>query len=460
MGDLRECQERTPVILGVGEHLLKTDDLDEALEPVDMMAAAMKAAEADAGANVLERLDTVSVIGVTSWLYKDPAALLCQRLGIAPQRQVKAGMGGEKPVRLVHEAALAIQRGEAEAVAIVGGEAQNAFRKARRAKTQLPWTERASREEAWGDMVDTTLGVAPAARAIGVQAPLHVYPLFENALSAKLGHTPTEALRHSADLWSEYARVSAGNPYAWSRAQPSPREIATISEDNRLISFPYPKWTVANDSVNQSAAVIVASYAFAKRLGVSDDRLVHFHSGAAAAEPADFLLRGRYDAYPALEATLTAAASAAGDAGAFDLTEIYSCFPVVPKAAIDVLRENGLPEGAAPTVTGGLTFFGGPLNNYMTHAICAMTRQLRGGEGRLGLLYGQGGAMTKHHALVLSASPTGAPLAEDYSAQDAAEARRTDAPPVVSEYTGAGSIETYTAFYGRDGEPQQGVVIA
>ncbi len=28
----------------------------------------------------------------------------------------------------------------------------------------------------------------------------------------------------------------------------------------------------------------------------------------------------------------------------------------------------------APTVTGGLTFFGAPLNNYMTHAAVAMVQ--------------------------------------------------------------------------------------
>ena len=60
-----------------------------------------------------------------------------------------------------------------------------------------------------------------------------------------------------------------------------------------------------------------------------------------------------------------------------------------------------------PTVTGGLTFFGAPLNTYMTHAACAMVRELRDG-GKLGLLYGQGEFVTKHHALVLSrqAPPT------------------------------------------------------
>ena len=86
---------------------------------------------------------------------------------------------------------------------------------------------------------------------------------------------------------------------------------------------------------------------------------------------------------------------AGGDGKAFDAIELYSCFPCVPKMA---RRTLGLGADVQPTVTGGLTFFGAPLNTYMTHAACAMVRKLRDGA-QLGLLYGQGGFVTKHHAL-------------------------------------------------------------
>ena len=87
-----------------------------------------------------------------------------------------------------------------------------------------------------------------------------------------------------------------------------------------------------------------------------------------------------------------------GDGKKFDAIELYSCFPCVPKMA---RRTLGLGPDVQPTVTGGLTFFGAPLNTYMTHAAIAMVRKLRK-KGKLGLLYGQGGFVTKHHGLVLS----------------------------------------------------------
>ena len=106
-----------------------------------------------------------------------------------------------------------------------------------------------------------------------------------------------------------------------------------------------------------------------------------------------------------------------GDGRAFDAIELYSCFPCVPKMA---RRTLGLGADVQPTVTGGLTFFGAPLNTYMTHAACAMVRRLRDGA-KLGLLYGQGGFVTKHHALVLSRQPPQPALAQDTSVQAEAD---------------------------------------
>jgi acetyl-CoA C-acetyltransferase len=111
-----------------------------------------------------------------------------------------------------------------------------------------------------------------------------------------------------------------------------------------------------------------------------------------------------------------------------------------------------------PTVTGGLTFFGAPLNTYMTHAACAMVRKLRNGAN-LGLLYGQGGFVTKHHALVLSRQPPQGPLAQDTSVQAEADQHRGAVPAFVTETDGKGSVESFTVIYGRGGEVEQGVVM-
>jgi acetyl-CoA C-acetyltransferase len=111
-----------------------------------------------------------------------------------------------------------------------------------------------------------------------------------------------------------------------------------------------------------------------------------------------------------------------------------------------------------PTVAGGLTFFGAPLNDYMAHAACAMVRALRGGA-RLGLLYGQGGFVTKHHALVLSRQAPRHALAQESSVQAEADATRRPVPSFVTEAAGKAAVESFTVIYRRGGEAERGVVM-
>jgi acetyl-CoA C-acetyltransferase len=121
-------------------------------------------------------------------------------------------------------------------------------------------------------------------------------------------------------------------------------------------------------------------------------------------------------------------------------------------------RTLGLGPDVEPTVTGGLTFFGAPLNTYMTHAACAMVRRLRGGAG-LGLLYGQGGFVTKHHALVISREPPKVPLSQEISVQAEADRNRAAAPEFITEAAGRGKVESFTALHDRNGEIEHGVAM-
>ena len=147
------------------------------------------------------------------------------------------------------------------------------------------------------------------------------------------------------------------------------------------------------------AALLMTSLARRARPGCAEDRLIYVWGGASAEEPRDYLVRDQFFESHPQNAVLKAVMDlVGGDGSTFDAIELYSCFPCVPKMA---RRTLGLGPDVQPTVTGGLTFFGAPLNTYMTHAACAMVRKLRNGA-KLGLLYGQGGFVTKHHGLVLS----------------------------------------------------------
>jgi acetyl-CoA C-acetyltransferase len=87
-----------------------------------------------------------------------------------------------------------------------------------------------------------------------------------------------------------------------------------------------------------------------------------------------------------------------------------------------------------------------------------MVRKLRGGA-RLGLLYGQGGFVTKHHALVLSPHAPQAALAQDTSVQAEADRHRGAVPEFVTEADGDGTVESFTVIYDRGGDVEHGVVM-
>jgi hypothetical protein len=141
----------------------------------------------------------------------------------------------------------------------------------------------------------------------------------------------------------------------------------------------------------------------------------------------------------------------------FDRVELYSCFPTVPKMA---RRTLGLGADVPLSVMGGLSFAGAGLNCYMLHSTCAMVRSLRERPADQALLYGQGGYVTKHHALVIgsdAADPAGLMLPKDV--QDAAEAERAPVPTLELDYEGPATIETFSVVHDRDGAPAYGSIV-
>jgi acetyl-CoA C-acetyltransferase len=446
-------EDRIPVIVGVGEIVDRPKEIADGLEPLALLEQAVRRAEADSGAKLLGDTGSLDVVNFLSWRYRDPEKQLAGRLGIAPSHCYYGPVGGESPIRYIHEAAQRIARGECSVAVVCGAEAQSTATKAERGRVSLPWTPFAH------DVEEPKRGAAfqkPMAVKLGVFRPITVYPLYESATSAHWGQTPREALAESGALWSTFAKVASENPNSWLKRRFTPDEITTPTPENRPIAWPYTKLMVANPTVNMGGAVLLTSLAKARAAGVAEDRLIYPLGGASAEEPRDYLVRDQfYESHPQNAVLKAAMDLVGGDGRKFDAIELYSCFPCVPKMA---RRTLGLGADVQPTVTGGLTFFGAPLNTYMTHAACAMVRALRG-RGTLGLLYGQGGFVTKHHALVLSRDAPKQPLKQDISVQAEADRHRRKVPGFVTEASGNGKVESFTVIYKGKGEVEHGVVM-
>ncbi len=440
---------RVPVIVGIGEVKDRPADPMQGREPLALMAEAARRAEADAGAALLARVDALDIVHEVSWPYADCCGLLSEALGMAPAHRFYGPVGGETPVRFLHEAAQRIADGTSQVALVCGAEAQHTASWAERNKVALPWHPR---DPAFKPRTREYL--SELMRRHNLDQPIRVYPLYENAAQAAWGQTPEQGQAESAAVWAKFSAVAADNPNSWISRRWTAEEIATPSPQNRLIAWPYPKLQVANPMVNQGAAVLVCSLAVARAAGIPAHRMVPILGGAAANEPKDVMQRDLFTKSHAQDVVLAAAVEIAGDAALLRHREFYSCFPVVPKMA---RRSLGLPEGASPTVAGGLTFHGAPLNNYMLHAACGMVRALRGDAGALGLLYGQGGFVTQHRSLVLGGEPRAALVTQDLQA--AADARRGRVPPLVEGRSGEAVVETHTVVFRHDGSVEHGAVV-
>jgi acetyl-CoA C-acetyltransferase len=447
-----ESHHPVAVIIGVGQ----VNDRDEpnktsaGLDSLGLMEAALQAADSDAGGGWLGRLESLGIVDQVSCPdLGDICAILPQRVNAAPRVCYKSGYAsGDSPLRLLNEAANRIGAGEISVAAIVGGEALRTA--ARRAAVSQSRAVDAVREVA--------LRRGPSYRhRYGLVAPVDVYPLYENAGRAAYGQTLAQAQAESAAIWSRFSEVAEGNAGAWLRRRVSAEEIMTVSAANRPIAFPYCKLMVANSSVNQGAAFLVTSLAQARARGIGDDRLIFVGRGAAAHEPVDLMARSNYVESPSMTVSLRKTLQLNGLATAdLDWIELYSCFPCVPKMARRVI---GWPLERAASVVGGLTFGGGPVGNYMSHAVVSMTHALRR-SGRHGLLFANGGIATHNHSIILSRAPT-APnfFPQNFDFQAEADALREPAPPVQEDYLGPATVETYTVLYDREASAQHGIII-
>lgn len=445
--------ERIPVIIGVGQVNDRPDDPDRGLDSLGLMVAALKVAADDAGVPLAD-IDSLAIVDQISFhqLGKLPEPLAAA-IGATPAINYQsAAPHGDTPVRLLNEAANRIGAGEVKLAAVVGAEAlRTAAGRAAKAASGEDKSYNAVRQVA-------TRREPNYAQKHGLAAPVDVYPLYENATRAAWGQSLAAAQAESAEIWSRFSDVAAANDGAWIRKPATPEDILRVDERNRPIAFPYSKLMVTNSSVNQGAGFLVASLAEARRRGIAEDRLIYVGMGAAAKEPASILRRDRYDGSVSMETSITRTL-ALNDMTVddFDCVELYSCFPCVPKMARRIL---GWPADRPATVFGGLTFGGGPIANYMSHAVVSMVEKLRG-EGRHGFLFANGGFATDNHCIVLGNRPIAAAnFPQDFDYQAEAEQKRGVVPELVEEYAGPATIESYTVFYGRDGTPKAGVVVA
>jgi acetyl-CoA C-acetyltransferase len=409
--------DRTPVLVGVGA----VSD-PGATSAIELLWTAVEQAFADSGRPALAARTGLVAIPNGTWLDSNPGGEIARRLG-ARAKTLVAEIGITQQA-LLSRACAAIAAGAVDVVVVAGVELKHS----ERLGTAVAPTIDGAPDEMWrpaGEILTRT----EIERELAV--PAHEYALIERTL----GDTDP------ATLWAAFAAVATENPDAWDRSAPSAADIASA----RMIAEPYTRLLCSQWNVNQSAAVVLASMVTARSAGVAHDRWV-FPIGAAGSDlMLPLPLRDDVARWPAFECCIGALPVGIDDVTYIDL---YSCFPSAVQVQARALG-LALDDARGLTVTGGMTFAGGPLNSYVLHALVTLARRLRADPGAIGLSTSVSGMLTKPGVGLWSGEPPAGPFVA-HDVTDAARAA-TAARPLEPDATGAATIVTATRLHDREG---------
>ncbi len=451
-----------PILIAHAQHTWR--DRDAARSPVDALETVSRAALDNADcASLTQSVDTVATVPFLAAMVPDlagllpahPGAALCHRLGLQAQT-FSTDVGGNTPQLMVNYFADRLVSGNSRAVLLTGGELFATLFAAFSARHDI------SHWQKGGEQPAIQLGApkepcSDVERAHGMFEPINTYPLFESALRHARGWDRDTHLQRLGQLVSGMSAVAAQNPHAWRREFFTPEQVLDTGSGNRMITWPYTKVMNAILAVDMAAAVIMTTVGEAQRLGIDPARWVYLRGGAEANDIWNVSERPVLHQSPALAACADAALHMAGlSLDALDRFDLYSCFPSAVQVAGDAIG-LAVDDPRGVTLTGGLTLFGGPGNNYSLHAIAEMVAQLQAGEGRHGMVTANGNYLTKHAVGIYSRDPGVAPwplVRPDLQTRlDAAPRLQVDAAA-----SGTGRIDACAVAFDKEG-PSRGIVL-
>ena len=399
--------DNTPILVGCAARSRREGDPAAAAEPISLMIEALALAEKDAGAPILHLAEQISVPR-GFWSYSDPGRLLARAFGADRAATVLADIGILQQ-SLFSRACQSLAAGECEVAVIAGGEARHRVRQAAKMGVEASETVQNDAEPNLTLRPDAVFGPDLEAQR-GLMMPVAGYALMENALRAERGCSIARHQSELAQLAVAMSEVAADNPLAWQRQAITEQQLLPDAPGNRLLAWPYTRLLTSQWNVDQASAFILCTVDRARKLGIDPECWIYPLSAAESNRMAALSLR------PVLSRCAGAGLCwqhalelAELDASQVELLDIYSCFP----AAVQIqAREMGLelPLTLPITVTGGMTFAGGPLNNYMLQSTARMVQLLRTGTASTGAVSCVSGLLHKQAIALWGRNPPARPF--------------------------------------------------
>ena len=430
--------QNRPVVIGVGCINQKNsfDNLDEAL--ILMEKATQLAISDSTNDDIKKYIDEIQ-IPKGYWKYRDPGKWIASRNGI---KDIKTSITkiGVLQQNLINSACKRIVDGDIRASIILGGESRYKKILAEIEQKDFIETELNNNPDFY-IKADDDLQLEVEAKELGNMA-VGYYSIMESSLRSNSDFD--EHHKKIAKLYEKFSQVSSSNPLAWNDKEYTYEEILNPSQKNPTLAFPYNKFHCTSWNVNQAAAIIICSNEIADLLDVPESKRVYplassenNHMIATLQRPnlskstgmdlaADFILDicNKHDISP-------------------NLFDLYSCFPV----AVEMFANSlGIKKFNNITVTGGMSFAGGPLNSYVINSTVKMIETIRQ-DVNVGIVTGVSGMMTKQSYALWSNNPSIEFVHKDVTSK----AKEIDIPVELSDLNkGFGLVLGYTVLYSEN----------
>jgi acetyl-CoA C-acetyltransferase len=442
---------QAPVLVGIGTATQREDDPTLALEPVALMIQAARRAGLDIGnPSALGEVERI-LVPKGRWCYGDPAREIARAIGTQRAVTVLSTIGVLQQ-SLIADTCRRIADGEIDTALVIGGD--TGYRILRSTITGIP-----ALESKQGDAPDILFAPHhelrhPAELRAGLKMPVGLYAIIESAFRARRRWSIEAHRDRLAALYARFSEIAANNPEAWTKQSLSAEEIRSTSDRNPMQALPYTKHHCSSWNVDQAAALVFCSAQKAEALSIARERWIFPWASTESNHMVPVCARAELDRCPGARIAGEATLAPFGlDVTGIDLIELYSCFPIAVEA---YAAELGIDPAQDLTVTGGMSFAGGPYNNYVLQATARMVKLLRQGRGRTGLVSSVSGVLTKQGFGLWSTQP--AP--EGFRFADVTEevARVSVARDVAMDPAGPARVAGYTVLHDR-GRPPIGVAI-
>lgn len=453
---------KTPVVIGISSIQQKGsfEQLDEAL--ILMEKATQKAIVDSTNSKITDYIDQIQ-IPKGYWKYRDPGKWISERNNIqsAVTSVTKIGVLQQN---LINSACHDIAQGKIRASLIVGGEARYKKILALKENKEFIETELNINPDFYVKAADE-LQTKEERDELGLMA-VGYYAILETAYRKKNGLSLKEHKDKISNMYAEFSKIAANNPDGWIDSNKSAEDIKQISKENPLQAFPYNKFHCTSWNVNQASAMILCSEDLADKLGIPKNKRVYPLASSETNHMIAPIQRPKLSESTGLDLAAKFIKDICDEHKIQPNTyDLYSCFPIAVQMFADSLN---LGSEDVKTVTGGMPFAGGPLNNYMIHSTVKMLSEIRNNHSSIGLVTGVSGMMTKQ-AFALWAKE---PLIQFISKDVTEDAASIEHPVGMSTQTnGIAIILGYTIFkdankdmkvviYGEDSQNKRKVLIS